>query len=100
MAYALLQNEVEESKLQVQILRGRMSLGTSTVHGDLSVIALVPKRSGSELTKHLEKFRLTLEASVRIGRREPENTDEIKLKLEASKVDTPASSRFNMGPKF
>ena len=101
MAYALLQNEVEEAKLQVQILRGRMSIGTSTVHGDLSVIALVPKRSGSEPTKHVEKFSLTREASVRIGRREPEDTGEIiTLKLEASKVDNPVSSRFNMGPKF
>jgi len=101
MAYALLQKEVEESKLQVQILRGRMSLGTPTVHRDLSVIALIPKRSGSEPTKHVEKFSLTREASVRIGRREPENTGEIiTLKLEASEVDNPASSRFNMGPKF
>ena len=74
MAYALLQKEVEESKLQVQILRGRMSLGTPTVHRDLSVIALITKRSGSEPTKHVEKFSLTREASVRIGRREPENT--------------------------
>ena len=72
MAYALLQKEVEESKLEVQILRGRMSLGTPSVHKDLSVIALIPKRSGSEPTKHVEKFSLTREASVRIGRREPE----------------------------
>jgi len=101
MAYALLQNKVEESKLQVQILRGRMSLGTSTAHRGLSVIALITKRSGSEPTKHVEKFSLTLEASVRIGRREPENTGNIiTLKPEASKVDNPASSRFNMGPKF
>ena len=101
MAYALLQKEVEESKLQVQILRGRMSLGTQTVHRDRSVIALITKRSGSEPTKHLGKFRLTLEASARIGRWEPENMGEIiTLKLEASKVDDPASSRFNMGPKF
>jgi len=101
MAYALLQKEVEESKLQVQILRGRMSIETPTVHRDLSVIALIPKRSGSEPTKHVEKFSLTREASVRIGRREPEDTGEIiTLKLEASKVDNPVSSRFNMGPKF
>ena len=101
MAYAQLQTEVEESKLEVQILRGRMSLGTPTVHRDLSVIALIPKWAGSEPTKHLEKFRLTLEASARIGRWEPENTvDIITLKLEASKVADPASSRFNMGPKF
>jgi len=68
MAYALLQKEVEESKLQVQIFRGRMSLGTPTVHRELSVIAPIPKRSGSEPTKHVGNFSLTREASVRIGR--------------------------------
>jgi len=78
-----------------------MSIETPTVYRNLSVTALIPKRSGSEPTKHLEKFRLTLEASVRIGRREPEYKGEIMtLKLEASKVDNPASSRFNMGPNF
>jgi hypothetical protein len=65
------------------------------------VIALIPKWAGSKPTKHFEKFRLTLEASARIGRWEPENTGEIiMLKIEASKVADPASSRFNMGPKF
>jgi len=65
------------------------------------VIALIPKWSGSEPTKDVEKFSLTRETSVRIGRREPENTGEtITLKLEASEVDNPASSRFNLGQKF
>ena len=82
MAYAQLQKEVEESKLEVQMLRGRMSLGTPRVHRDLSVIALIPKRLVSEPTKHLEKFRLTLDAAARIGRWEPKNTGEIiTLKL-------------------
>ena len=54
MAYAQLQKEVEESKLEIQRLRERMSLGTPTVHKDLSVIALILKRSGLEPAKHLE----------------------------------------------
>ena len=101
MTDARLQAELAESKNEIQRLRERLSVGTPTVHKDLSLISLVPKRSGSEPTKHVEKFSLTREASVRIGRRAPENTVElITLKLEASKVDDPANSRFNMGPKF
>jgi len=101
MAYAQLQKEVEESKLEIQRLRQRMSLGAPTIHKELSLIALIPKWPCSEPTNHLEKFILTLEASVRIGRRETKNTVEIiALKLEASKVADPASSRFNLCPKF
>ena len=61
MAYAQLQKEVEESKLQIQRLRERMSLGAPTVHKELPIIALIPKWPGSEPTNHLEKFTLTLE---------------------------------------
>ena len=101
MAYAQLQKEVEESKLEIQRLRQRMSLGAPTIHKELSLIALIPKWPGSEPTNLLEKFILTLESSARIGRREPKNTVEIiALKLEASKVADPASSRFNLCPKF
>jgi len=101
MAYAQLQKEVEESKLEIQRLRERMSLGTPTIHKELSLIALIPKWPGSEPTNHLEKFILTLESSARIGRREPKNTVEIiALNLEASKVADPASSHFNLRPKF
>jgi len=100
MAYAQLQKEVEESKLEIQRLRQRMSLGAPTIHKELSLIALIPKRPGSETTNHLE-FILTLEASARIGRREPKNTVEIiALKLVASIDADPASSRFNLWPKF
>jgi len=78
-----------------------MSLVEQTIHKKLSLIALIPNWPGSEPTNHLEKFILTLEASARIGRWEPENTIEIiTLKLEASKVADPASSRFNLGPKL
>ena len=101
MAYAQLQQELEESKSEIQRLKERMSLGTPTVHKDLSLILLIPKWSGSDSTNSLEEFISTLEASARIGKWEPENTVEIiTLKLEASKVADPASSRFNLGPKL
>jgi len=47
MAHAQLQQELEESKAEIQRLRERMSLGTPTVHKDLSLISLIPKWSGS-----------------------------------------------------
>ena len=101
MAYAQLQKAIQESKSEIQRLRERMSLGAPTVHKELPIIALIPKWPGSEPTNYLEKFILTLEASARIGRREPKNTVElIALKIEASKVADPGSSRLNLCPKF
>jgi hypothetical protein len=47
MAHAQLEQELEESKAEIQRLRERMSLGTATVHKDLSLISLIPKWSGS-----------------------------------------------------
>jgi len=84
MAYAQLQQELEESKSEIQRLRERMSLGTPTVHKDLSLISLIPRWPGSDSTNSLE-FISTLEATVRIGRWEPKDTVEITaLKLEGS----------------
>jgi len=91
-----------------------MSLVAPTVLKDLSLISLIPRWPGSEPTNALEKFILTLEASARIGRREPEDTlknieSTAKIgrlhpsdcfKLEASKVAVSASSRFNLCPTF
>ena len=85
MAHAQLQQELEESKLEIQRLRERMSLGAPIVHKDLSLISLVPRWSGLESTNSLEEFISTLEVSKRIGRWEPKNTLEIAaLKLEGS----------------
>jgi hypothetical protein len=64
MAYAQIQQELEESKLEIQRLRERMSLGAPTVHKDLSLISLIPKWSGSESANSLEEFISTLEASA------------------------------------
>jgi len=85
MAYAQLQQELENSKLEIQRLRERMSLGTPTIHKDLSLISLVPKWSGSDSANSLEEFISTLEASARIGRWEEKDTVQIAaLKLEGS----------------
>jgi len=85
MAHAQLQQELEESKVEIHRLREWMSLGTPTVHTDLSLISLVPRWSGSESTNPLEEFISTLEASARIERWEPKDTLEIAaLKLEGS----------------
>jgi len=73
MAYAQLQQELEESKSEIQRFRERISLGTPTVRKDLSLISLIPKWSGSDSTNSLEEFISTLEASARIGRWEPKD---------------------------
>jgi hypothetical protein len=44
-----------------------MSLGTTTVHKDLSLITLVPKGSGSNSTVLLEEFFSSIDSAVSIG---------------------------------
>jgi hypothetical protein len=114
MAYVQLQQKLEESKLEIQRLRERMSQGAPTVYKELLLISLITKWPVSEPTNSLAKFILTLEAYARIGRREPKDTlENIQstakigrwhppdcLKLKVSKVANPASSRFNLCPKF
>jgi hypothetical protein len=85
MAYAQIQQELEESKLEIQRLRGRISLGPPTVHKDLSLISLIHKWAGSESANPLDKFISTLETSARIGRWEQKDTVEIAaLRLKGS----------------
>jgi hypothetical protein len=67
MAKACLQVEMAETKAKIQWLRERVSIGTPTVHKDLSLIFLVPKLSGSETTILLDKFFSSIEGSVRVG---------------------------------
>jgi len=74
MTDARLQQELDESKLEIQRLRERMSLGAPTVHKDLSLISLVPRWSCSKSTNFLEEFISTLEATARIGRWEQKDT--------------------------
>jgi hypothetical protein len=56
MAEARLQAELAETKVEMQWLRERVSIGTPTVHKDLSLICLVPKWSVSETGVPLEDF--------------------------------------------
>jgi hypothetical protein len=62
-----------------------MLAGTPTVHKDLSLIALVPKWSGSESTVALQEFFSNIEASARIGRWEEKN----QLEIAALKLTNP-----------
>jgi hypothetical protein len=71
------QAELIEMKADVQTLKECMSLGDSTVHKDLSLVALVPKLSGQESTVTLEEFFSSIEGSARIGKWE--DTDQIEV---------------------
>jgi hypothetical protein len=61
------QAELLETKNELQRLKERMSLGTPTVHKDLSLISVVPKWSGSDSTVTLEEFFASIESFARIG---------------------------------
>jgi len=76
MAEAKLQAELTESKMEIQRLRERLSIAKPTVHKDLSLISLIPKRSGLESGFPLEEFFSSIEGSAQIGRWE--QSDKIK----------------------
>ena len=63
-----LQAQLLESKAEITRLRERLSIGTPTVHKDLSLISLVPKWSGSDSAVSLEEFVESIESAARIGR--------------------------------
>ena len=67
MTDARLQAELEESKQGIRRLRERSSLGTPTVHKDLSLVSLVPKWSGAE-TVSLDEFFASIDGAAQIGR--------------------------------
>jgi len=68
MQDASLQAQLLESKAEITRLRERLSIGTPTVHKDLSLISLVPKWSGSETSVPLEEFFENIESAAKIGR--------------------------------
>lgn len=74
-----LQSELTEAKAEIVRLRERLSLGTPTVHKDLSLISLVPKWSGSEAAVPLEEFINSIEAAARIGRWQDRDNFEIAV---------------------
>jgi hypothetical protein len=70
MAETCLQAELAESEGKIKLRREQVSIGTPTVHKDLSLISLLPKRSGSETAVPLEEFFSSIEGSTRVGNRE------------------------------
>jgi len=79
MADACLQAELAEANLEVQQLKDRMSVGTPTVHKDLSLFTLVPKCPGTDAAVTLEEFISSIESSARKGRWEEADKVEIAL---------------------
>jgi len=67
MAEAQLLAELTETKVELQRLKERISVGTPTIHKDLSLISLVLKWSGSEMGILLEEFLSSIESSGRMG---------------------------------
>jgi hypothetical protein len=91
MADAKLQAELEQSKAEIVGLRKRMSMGLPTVHKDLSLIALIPKWSGSDSAVPLEEFLASVDSATRIG-----NWDQTDcLGIAALKLVNPAKSFHN-----
>jgi len=68
MSEARLLAEEMEAKAEVQRLRERMSVGTPTVHKDLSLITLVPKWSGSNSAVTFEEFFSCIDSAARLDR--------------------------------
>ena len=68
MADALLQAELEESKQEIRRLWERLSLGTPTIHKDLSLVSLVPKWSGTETAVPRNEFFASIDGAAQIGR--------------------------------
>ena len=68
MSEARILSELTETKDELQRLKERMSIGTPTVHKDLSLISLVPKWSGLDSGVTLEEFLASIETSAKLGR--------------------------------
>jgi len=87
-----LQAELAEAKVELQRLQERVSVGTPTVHKDLSLISLIPKWSGAETGIPLEEFLSVMESSARIGLWE----DGDKLQIAALRL-TDVARQFHNG---
>ena len=86
-----LQAELAESKAEIQRLRESMTMGTPTVHKDLSLISVVPKWSGLESAVPLEEFFAIIEVSAKIGRWEQAD----KLRIAVLKLTDSAKMFYN-----
>jgi len=86
-----LEAELAEAKPELQRLCERVSVGTPTVHKDLSLILLIPKWSVAETGIHLEEFLSVIESSVRIGLWK----DRDKLQIAALRLTDVARQFYN-----
>jgi len=68
MQEASLQAQLLGTKAEITRLRERLSIGTPTVHKDLSLISLVLKWSVSESAVSLEEFFESIQSAAKIGR--------------------------------
>jgi hypothetical protein len=91
MAEAHFQAELAETKAELQRVRERFSVGTTTVHKDLLLISVVPKWSGTEAAIPLEEFISSIEGAARIGKWE----DSDKLEAARLKLSDAAKQFYN-----
>ena len=91
MAEAQLLAELTETKGELERLKERIPAGTPTVHKDLSLIALIPKWSGSETGVPLEEFLSSIESSARMGLWE----DADKLEIAILRLSDVAKQFYN-----
>jgi hypothetical protein len=87
---------MHESSRQALLSESKAELTRRKERLLMPIISLVPKWSGSESAILLEKFIENIESTAKIGRWHLSHC----LKLAASNVADPASSRFNSCPKF
>ena len=67
MSQEKLLSDLHESRAEIQRLRDCLSMGTPTIHKDLSLISLIPKWSGSESAVPLEEFISSIEGAAKLG---------------------------------
>jgi len=96
MTDARLQSELEESKQEIRRLRERLSLGTPTVHKDMSLVSLVPKCSGTETAVLLDEFFASVDGAAQIGRWEQSDC----VRIAVLKIADAARSFYNGCPEL
>jgi hypothetical protein len=67
MAEARLQNELAETKAELKRLRESLHRGAPTVHKNLSLVSLVLKWSGTDVSISLDEFINSVEGSAEVG---------------------------------
>jgi len=87
---------MQDSSRRAFPLEAKAELNRRKEHLLMSINSLVTKWSGAESAIPLEKLIQNNEGTAIIGRWHPSDGS----KLEKSQVADPASSRFNLGPKF